>query len=303
MHTPSNTAAAEATHRAFQGIRPPRRRRRAARLLLVACAASAMTVVHSPTAGATFPSRNGAIAFRRFLNDEQTWGAVFTIDPDGTDERQISHPPQGYVDRNPDVSPDGRRIAFEREGVDCGPDCGYDEIFVVDVDGSNVTQLTHNPPGAVCGTGGYCNGMPAWSPDGKTIAFSRASGLIVDDLIENVGIEVMNADGSHLRQLTQTTRPASGEDTNPQWSPDGRKIVFQRNNVRDAQPADGIALWTVELRTRRDQRVTPWDCAPATLPIGRPTASRSCSTTTWTRRLAFRPTCTRSGPTAHICTS
>jgi hypothetical protein len=82
---------------------------------------------------ATFPDDNGRIAFRRFLNEDRTTGAVFTIRPNGTRERQVTIPPQGYVDRNPDISPDGKRIAFEREGVDCGPDCSYDEIFVVDV--------------------------------------------------------------------------------------------------------------------------------------------------------------------------
>lgn len=50
------------------------------------------------------------------------------------------------MDRTPDVSPDGRRIAFEREGVDCGPDCSYDEVFVVNADGTHLTQLTHDPP-------------------------------------------------------------------------------------------------------------------------------------------------------------
>jgi hypothetical protein len=104
-------------------------------LLLVACVAPAATLVNSEPAGATFPARNGRIAFRRFLNDEQSWGAVFTINADGTDEQQITFPPQGFVDRNPDVSPDGRRIAFEREAVDCGPECFDDEIFVVDSGG------------------------------------------------------------------------------------------------------------------------------------------------------------------------
>ena len=75
-------------------------------------------------------------AFRRFLDEERSTGAVFTINPVGTDERQITRPPIGFVDRNPDVSPDGRRIAFEREGDN------YDEIFVVNVDGSGLTQLT-----------------------------------------------------------------------------------------------------------------------------------------------------------------
>jgi TolB protein len=230
-----------------------------AALSLVVCVAPAATLVHSEPAGATFPAPNGRIAFRRFLNEEQSWGAVFTINPDGTDEQQITFPPQGFVDRNPDVSPDGRRIAFEREAVDCGPECFDDEIFVVDSDGSNLTQLTHNPSDLTCGTGGNCNGSPAWSPDGRQIAFRRASGLVVDDLIEKQFIAVMDDDGTNVRQLTQHTSPTLGEDSDPQWSPDGRRIVFQRFNVRTAEPADGVALWTINVRTGRERRVTPWE--------------------------------------------
>jgi Tol biopolymer transport system component len=226
--------------------------------VLVALTAGGLALAASP-ADATFAGENGQIAFRRFLTVDQTWGAVFTIRPNGTGERQATHPPQGFVDRNPDVSPDGRRIVFEREGVDCGPDCSYDEIFVVNADGSNLTQLTHNPPGLVCGTGGFCNGSPAWSPDGTQIAFSRASGLVADDLIESVGIYVMDSDGSGVRQITQNERPALGEDSDPQWSPNGREIVFQRFNVRTATPADGVALWIVDLTSGAERRVSPWD--------------------------------------------
>jgi TolB protein len=209
-------------------------------------------------AGATFYGENGRIAFRRFLNVEMTWGAVFTVRPDGTGERQITHPPRGFVDRNPDVSPNGQRIVFEREGVDCGRDCIYDEVFVVDTDGSNLTQLTHNPSGTACDSGGFCNGSPAWSPDGSQIAFSRVSGFFQGELSQNIGIYVMNADGSEVQQITQKADPALGEDSDPQWSPNGRRIVFQRRNVRTARPHDGIALWTVNLVNGRERRVTPW---------------------------------------------
>lgn len=222
-------------------------------------------------AEATFPGENGRIAFRRFLNVDMTWGAVFTIKPDGSGERQITHPPRGYVDRNPDVSPNGRRITFEREGVDCGPDCIYDEVFVVNADGSHLTKLTHNPQGEVCGSGGFCNGSPAWSPDGRRIAFNRASGPVDD---EAVGIYVMNTDGSGVQQITQTARPALGEDSDPQWSPNGRKIVFQRRNVRTATPRGGIALWTVNLVSGRERRVTPWHLRAGDTPDWSPDGRR-----------------------------
>jgi TolB protein len=207
-------------------------------------------------AQATFPGENGRIAFRRFLNHHMTWGAVFTIEPDGTGELQVTHPPQGYVDRNPDFSPDGSRIVFEREGVDCN--CISNEIFVVDADGSNLTQLTHNPAGTVCDSGGFCNRSPAWSPDGAQIVFSRISGVLQAHLSQNMGLYVMNADGSGVQQITQTTEFGTGEDSDPQWSPNGHKIVFQRRNVRTATPRHGIALWTVNMNTGRERLVTPY---------------------------------------------
>jgi TolB protein len=251
-------------------VRHPQLGRRTA---LAAAVVIATVTVPALPAQATFTNDNGRIAFRRFLNEERTWGAVFTIKPDGTGERQITYPATGFVDRNPDFSPDGRKIAFEREQVDCTDVCS-DEVLVVNADGSRLRQLTHNAPGQGCGNGGTCNGTPAWSPDGRTIAFERASGLVVDDLIENVGIAVMNADGSGIHALTQRTRPSQGEDTNPQFSPDGSRILFQRNNVRDAQPADGVAVFILDLRTGREHRVTPWPLRAGDTPDWSPDGRR-----------------------------
>jgi len=73
-------------------------------------------------------------------------------------------------------------------------------LWVMDADGSNPTRLSTNQGGA-----------PAWSPDGKKIAYS------VQD------IYVMDADGSNVKQLTQNT----GSDFLPTWSPDGQKIAFE----------------------------------------------------------------------------
>ena len=80
----------------------------AKRLVIAVLAALAWVSVSALPAQATFAGDNGRIAFRRFLDEERSTGAVFTINPNGTDERQITHPPAGFVDRNPDVSPDGR---------------------------------------------------------------------------------------------------------------------------------------------------------------------------------------------------
>lgn len=57
---------------------------------------------------------------------------------------------------------------------------------------------------------------PAWSPDGRRIAFEAAEPARKSD------VYVMNADGSELQRLTRN--PAG--DVDPAWSPDGQKIAF-----------------------------------------------------------------------------
>jgi TolB protein len=251
----------------------PWRWRRVRRLALTGLVVSAVVVPAAP-AQATFSAENGRIAFRRFLNEDKTWGAVFTIRPDGTGERQVTHPLKGFVDRNPDISPDGKVIAFEREGVDCAVNCAYDEIFTVHVNGTHLRRLTRNRVGQSCGSGGSCNGSPAWSPDGRRIAFQRASGPVVNDLIQNAGLAIMNADGSGIHRITQLRAPATGEDSDPQFSPDGRQIVFQRRNVRSALPVDGVALWILDLATGRERRITPYPMRAGDTPDWSPDGRR-----------------------------
>ena len=115
-------------------------------------------------------------------------------------------------DGSPSWSPDGQRIAFNS---DRGPQGGLYvkfEVYVIDADGSDVTQLT-NQTGDRHGV----FGSPAWSPDGQRIAFISA------DENGNYDIYVMNADGSDLTRITDH----SVGDYDPFWSPDGRLIAFR----------------------------------------------------------------------------
>ena len=102
---------------------------------------------------------------------------------------------------DPVWSPDGRKIAFVRLSKRLG-------VYVVNVDGSGVRNLTPKPVGAYA--------SPAWSPDGRKIAF-------VSDRDDNSEVYVMNANGSGQRSLTRN--PAFDDD--PAWSPDGRLIAFR----------------------------------------------------------------------------
>ena len=70
---------------------------------------------------------------------------------------------------------------------------------------------------------------PAWSRDGSRIAFSYS--LVREDLDAALDLQraiwIVDADGTDRQQLTQLT-PGSSWDDEPQWSPDGRRLVFTR---------------------------------------------------------------------------
>ena len=85
-------------------------------------------------------------------------------------------------------------------------------------------------------------GRPAYSPDGRRIAFS---GPITDDSDGRYGIYLVNADGTGLRRLT-APRFA---DFDPAWSADGQTIAFTRDNVGNSNPNTCCVIGVVSLAT------------------------------------------------------
>jgi TolB protein len=96
----------------------------------------------------------------------------------------------------------------------------------VNVDGTGLRNLTTALPAGVT-----VPQHPAWSPDGRRIAFvARRNG--------QHNVWTMNADGTNVVQLTN----APGFDQSPTWSPDGASIAFSRYNAAATMHGWDIAI-------------------------------------------------------------
>ena len=116
---------------------------------------------------------------------------ITVVDADGKDKRLLTR--EGA---HPTWSPDGERIAFisGRNGI-------VSQLYVMDADGQNQMQLTHDF---------VRKRLPSWSHDGKRIAYVG----------DNV-IWVVDSDGENPRQLTWHVT-----ESDPTWSPDSGSIAF-----------------------------------------------------------------------------
>lgn len=147
---------------------------------------------------------------------------IYVMNVDGTDVRRLTNNPAW--DGHPSWSPSGRKIAYEacRLGGKC-------DIYVMNADGTGKTNLTNNDVwdyGAV------------WSPDSRHIVFSsqRDRDQTLPPAERGWDLYVMTAAGRNVKRLTQTQ---TGSSVNPDWSPDGRRIAYQRDNEIYVMNADG----------------------------------------------------------------
>jgi TolB protein len=195
------------------------------------------------------PAPGGTIVFKRYLDPEQQRGVLVTIKGDGSAEKQITNPDP--ASDQPDVSPDGRTIAFTRSGTTGA------QVWTAGLDGSRLRRLD---PKDIDGTHSADERSdPAFSPDGSLVAFNRGWGDVdeAQDQIEFSEIYLMDGHGRHPRPLTTITKgkPYSGDVGAASWSPDGRHVVVA--HLTPVSESDIHDLYIVSVPGGRARRLTP----------------------------------------------
>ncbi len=167
---------------------------------------------------------------------------IYVMDADGSHVKQLTHE-LGY-DGGPFWSYDGKKIAYRAEHPKTAEEIAeYKkflsegkikpsnlEIWVMDADGKNKRQVTHN---------GFANFAPYFTPDGKRIIF--ASNLVDTKSARGFDLFIINVDGTHQERVTYYP----DFDSFPMFSSDGKKLVWasNRNGKQPHETNIFIADW------------------------------------------------------------
>lgn len=143
------------------------------------------------------------IAFSR-QESQNDWD-LWIMDINGTNQTRIHNSTSN--DADPHFKFDGNKIVFSRFTQGTPP---TQDIYTIDPDGSNLTNLTGDIGSEVS--------RPKWSWDGTKIVYCLTAG------IDNKDIYIMNSDGSNKTALVT----GSNNEDWPSFSPDGLYIIFQR---------------------------------------------------------------------------
>ena len=160
---------------------------------------------------------------------------IYVMDADGKNQRRLSNDP--FLNWDPSWSPDGKRIVFtSTEAKDI--ERKRPQIYVIDADGKNRRRLSNR----------FIKDAewhPAWSPDGKRIAYTSSGAM--DTAGGFWRIYVIDADGKNRQILSDD----AVDDRQPSWSPDSKRIAFA--SWRDGF---GKGIYVTDADGKNQQRLT-----------------------------------------------
>ncbi|WP_213814849.1 PD40 domain-containing protein [Glaciihabitans sp. dw_435] len=218
--------------------------------------ASAASASEHPTTAHHSAGHASYLAWTRFDDFETGTARIVVSDPAGKHVVPISHPPAGVQDIDPRISPDGRRILFERDFPT------RSAAFMINADGTGEHEIN-------LGCTDPCGGTntPTWTPDGKHLLYDRVTGPF-DENGNAVSALLWKStlDGSRQVRFSEPGIDSLYEETNASFSPHGYVIV-----TRVKADGSGVAVFRLDLSGRNARQLTPWslradlpDISPAT---------------------------------------
>ncbi len=217
--------------------------------------------------GSWFPNGRGML-FRRSTRGRAA--SIWQMGRVGENPRLRLQPPHPPL--YPSFSPNMTRIAF---AAIMTPPADVDRgVFVVNADGSGLTTLFDVP--------GAFDSAPAWSPDGRRIAFESNADVGGANPEHDMEVRTMAADGSGARQLTRN----APHDEGPAWSPDGGRFLAYTSGPDD-EHGDIHVMTAAGRHLRRLTTFAGLDESPDWQAIPAPKTARRCDDAV------------RSGPGAH----